>query len=314
MPCYNADTLFCVAGHSPRYTFQVLIANSNFCDNNATNTQPQNLFGIYDTGECAGVHISSCACVSIVNNTFTSNIGIGVCVRDVNGQCEVLGNPESEYYPTFNCNSVAGNANLYRVDEFLRKDTDITISLDMRLNIFINNTDPSVSKPVQRRLEDAMAGGAAIDIVNVPYTVLSGLIIGRQGSGIHLDSCAATFIWNCSLLGNTATHEGGAIATVNSHGTGILIGSSTLADNSALSGGAVYGGPGTSVLVTDGAQLANNTAAICGGAIDCVQCQGLTLQVHATISGNVAKAGGGACYCEGCTTMHVRDVELVNNR
>ena len=266
------------------------------------------------------MHISSCGCVSVLNNTFTNNTGIGVCVRDVDGKCEGLDSPESDrrYFPAFNRSTAAGSNNIKRIDEFLRNDTATQISLDMRYNTFTGNIDPSLSEPTHMRLEDGMAGGAAIDIVNVPYTVLVGLIIegnvGRQGSGIHLDYCTATFIWNCSLQGNRATHEGGAIAEVNSHGQGILIGNSTLADNSALSGGAVYGGPGTSVLVTDSTQLVNNRATTDGGAIHCVQCQGLTLQEHASVSGNVAKDGGGAYFCDGCTTTHVRNVELVNNR
>ena len=316
---YTSVTLYiCVVGDPPRYTYQVFIVNSSFTANNATNTQPEPLPGIYDTGECAGVHISSCSCVSILNNTFTDNTGIGVCVRDINGRCEDLGDPDSDYYPTFNRSAAVGSDNVYRIDEFLRKDIGIHISLDMRLNTFTGNIDPSLSKPAQLRLEDAMAGGAAIDIVNVPYTLLVGLIIenniGRQGSGVHLDSCTATFIWNCSLRGNIATHEGGAIATVNSHSKGILIGMSILANNSALSGGAVYAAPGTSVLVTDGAQLANNSATTCGGAIECIQCQGLTLQANASMNFNNAKDGGGAAYCDGCTTVQVRNVELVNNR
>lgn len=218
-------------------------------------------------------------CHVILNNTFTNNTGIGVCVRDINGRCEDFGDPGSEYYPTFNRNAAVGSDNVYRIDEFLRKDIGIHISLDMRLKTFTGNIDPSLSKPTQLRLEDAMAGGAAIDIVNVPYTLLVGLLIenniGRQGSGVYLDSCTATFIWNCSLRGNIATHKGGAIATVNSHSKGILIGISILTNSSALSGGPVYAAPGTSVLVTDGAQLFNNSATTRGGLLNVFNAKGL---------------------------------------
>lgn len=105
---------YCIAGNPPRSTYQVFIVNSNFIANNATNTQPEPLFGIYDTGQCAGMHISSCGCVSVLNNTFTNKTGIGVCVRDVNGKCEALDSPESDrqFFPTFNRSTAAGNDNI----------------------------------------------------------------------------------------------------------------------------------------------------------------------------------------------------------
>ena len=51
-------------------------------------------------------------------------------------------------------------------------------------------------------------------------------------------------MWNNTFAGNIATHEGGAIAIVNSHGKGILLGDSKLHNNVALAGGAIYGGSG----------------------------------------------------------------------
>lgn len=61
---------------------------------------------------------------------------------------------------------------------------------------------------------------------------------------MHLDSCTATVMWNDTFDYNIATHEGGAIAIVNSTGTRILLGASKLQNNVALAGGALYGGPG----------------------------------------------------------------------
>lgn len=101
-------------------------------------------------------------------------------------------------------------------------------------------------EPMQ--LRDPLVGAAALDLLSIPYSVLADSVfkdnMGRQGPAVHLDSCTAIVMWNDTFDGNVATHEGGAIATVNSHGKGILLGASKLIHNVALAGGALYGGSG----------------------------------------------------------------------
>lgn len=58
---------------------------------------------------------------------------------------------------------------------------------------------------------------------------------GRQGSGLHLDACPSTLIWNSSFDSNTAQFEGGAVALVNSDGQGLLMGNCSLTNNAGQS-------------------------------------------------------------------------------
>ena len=301
----------------------VIILNSAFNANNATNIESTDPEGIFDVGECAGAHISSCSCVGILNTTFEDNIGIGLCLRDISGNCEqaiyesTIYEYPPEFAPLFLRDAIAGEQNVGMINDFVGEDVDI--AADVRFCTFRNNTAASLlrldSEPVQ---QDSLTGGTGLDILDVPYSALVSLDFennnGRQGSGIHLDTCTAAVIWNNTLVGNTATHEGGAIATVNSHGKGVLLGASSLSGNRALSGGALYGDSGASILVTNGTQLVNNTADTNGGAASCNGCQALTLQLGCIATGNVAAEDGGALYGDSGASITVQNgTLLVNN-
>lgn len=203
-------------------------------------------------GECAGAHLSSCNCVGIYNTTFEDNIGIGLCLRDVSGGCELEG-PESTVAPLFQRQTIATQDDVGSFDRFLGQDVSINIAVDVRQCCFRRNTAASQVRsdddPVQP--QDPLAGAAALDLLSIPYSVLADLVfednMGRQGSAVHFDSCTATVMWNDTFAGNIATHEGGAIAIVNSHGKGILLGASKLHNNKALAGGALYGGSGVAL-------------------------------------------------------------------
>ena len=245
-------TDICLAGYIPRYT-QINIVNSRFVANNATNIEDSVPAGIFDVGECAGAHISSASCAGVYNTTFEDNIGIGLCLRDVSGGCESEDDNSSSYPPLFQRKTIAGVANVGMVNDFLGEDISINVAADVRNSTFRNNTAASLlrlyDEPVQP--QDPLAGGAALDILSVPYSVLADLVFegnkGRQGSAVHLDSCTATLMWNDTFNGNSATHEGGAVASVNSHGKGVLLGASTISNSLALSGGALYAGSGVSL-------------------------------------------------------------------
>ena len=306
------------AGQIERTT-QIYIVNSHFTANNATNYHSQQavLPGLFDVGECAGAHISSCTSVGILNSTFNDNIAIGLCLRDISG------GPTTALPlvpPLFDRDTIAGPYNVM-VDDFLGNDVSVVAALDIRSTTFRGNTAASLarldSEPEQP--VDPLAGGAGLDIIAVPYLILDSLMFedntGRQGSAIHFDTCTDMIIWNCVFnKNNTATNEGGAIATVNSHGKGILLGESKVTNSLALSGGALYGDSGATIVVTNNTQLSNNTAVTNGGGVSCVGCQTLTLQMGAAATANMASEGGGACYCEGCTLFQLDHVQLSNYR
>ena len=209
--------------------------------------------GIFDVGECAGAHLSSCNCVGIYNTTFEENIGIGLCLRDVSGRCEGAFTEGGFTAPLFRRQTITTEDQRGTFEDFLGQDVSINFAVDVRQCAFRGNTAASQVRsnddPVQP--QDPLAGAAALDLLSIPYSVLADLVfennVGRQGSAVHLDSCTATIMWNNTFAGNIATHEGGAIAIVNSHGKGILMGASKLHDNVALAGGALYGGSGVAL-------------------------------------------------------------------
>lgn len=311
--------LFYGAGNIQRVT-RVHIINSSFTANNATNIEASVPGGIFDVGECAGAHISSCSCVGILNSTFEDNTGTGLCLRDISGTCEVGKGQSSAFPPLFNRFTIASSQNTPMIDQFLSNDASISVALDIRRSTFRHNTAASLTRQYDEptQPQDPLAGGAAIDILAVPFSIIASNTFeanrGRQGSAVHLDSCTATVIWDGTFNGNTATHEGGAIASVNSHGRGVLLGESNITSSSALSGGSIYADSGASVIITSGCQLSNNVATTTGGAVNCVGCQNMTVQLGSVASSNQAQQSGGACYCDGCTVFHLSDIELENNR
>ena len=227
--------------------------NSTFQANNATNLELDAPANILDVGECAGAHLLSCDCVGIYNTTFEDNIGIGLCLRDVSGVCERdAGRPRSPPMgPLFRRQTIGTQDDVGSFDNFLGQAADgIIISVDIRQCTFRRNVAASQLRYGDEPMQplDPLAGAAALDLLGIPYSVLADSMfednMGRQGSAVHLDSCTAVVVWNDTFDGNVAAHEGGAIAVVNSHGKGILLGASKLRNNAALAGGAIYGGSG----------------------------------------------------------------------
>lgn len=233
----------CVAGSILRPT-NVYVFDSTFQANGATNLGRGTLLGgSFDVGECADAHLSSCRCVGMYNTTFEDHTGLGLCLRDVLGGCELARSHDqsSVLTPLFDRKTIASEDDVDGFDSFLGLDfIRNDIAVDVRHCAFRRNVATSQL--------DASVGAAALDLLSISSSVLADLVfegnIGRQGSAVHLDSCTATILWNDTFEGNIATHEGGAIAIVNSPGKGILLGASKLYDNVALAGGALYGGPG----------------------------------------------------------------------
>lgn len=306
-------------GQIQRYTTLFAI-NTTFTANNATNIESSVPDGIFDVGECAGAHVSSCSCAGFLNTTFEDNVGIGLCLRDISGGCEPPEGYVSAFPPLFDRSSIAAARFKPMVNSFLGQDISINVAVDIRNSNFTGNTAASLLRQYAepKQPQDPLAGGAALDILAVPYSILAGNSFngnsGRQGSAVHLDSCTATVIWNSGCESNTATHEGGAIASVNSHGKGLLLGKSNITNSIALSGGAVYADSGGSVIVTSDSDLTNNTAVTTGGAVSCVGCQNLTMQAFVRASFNQAQQSGGAVSCDSCTVFQLDQVAMLNNR
>lgn len=87
---------------------------------------------MFDVGECAGAHLSSCNCVGIYNTTFEDNIGIGLCLRDVSGGCEGAFSEAGFVAPLFRRQTIATQDEVGTFDSFLGQDVSINFAVDVR--------------------------------------------------------------------------------------------------------------------------------------------------------------------------------------
>lgn len=104
--------------------------------------------------------------------------------------------------------------------------------------VFMSNSyltaacDWQATPPVDSR---PFIGGGGLEIKTAQPIIIADCVFddnhGRQGSGLHLDACPSTLVWNSSFDSNMAQYEGGAIALVNSDGQGLLVGNSNLTRN-----------------------------------------------------------------------------------
>lgn len=294
---------------------------SKFVGSNATALYAPGaqIAGITDHEECGGALISSFRCAGISDSMFANNSGVGLCIHGQDtsaGSCE--GSDPTGIF--FNRSNVAGvNASGF-INDYLGLDHSIDMTVNVMNSDFVFNEATLLTRvspdPIQPI--DPLSGGAALSITFALFSVLSGLTVqsnlGRQGSALHLDSCNAAFVWNSTFSNNTATNEGGAIATISSHGHGLLLANSTVKNNLAVEGGAVYGDSGASITICNGTQLDKNRAIKDGGGVYCDSCNLLKLSTLSKITSNQAHDSGGGCYCSQCVLFEVSQIELTNNR
>ena len=276
--------------------------------------------GSTDQAEAAGAYLSNCQCTAVVNSTFQDNIGIGLAVHGhgaSQGYCELFGLS----IDVFNRSTILGGFNgTDLISDFLGDWSAMDMGLAIQDSAFVNNTAASLLRqsPDIFQPEDANMGGAGVDITDVYFSVITGSAFdsnrGRQGSGMHLDTIFASLVWNSIFSNNTATAEGGALALVNSHNTGLLVANSTIQSSLGVNGGAIYGAAGASVNVSFSSHLTENQAIADGGAIYCNGCQAASMQLGASLSYNQAGQSGGASFCTGCVVMTVDSAHLSNNR
>ena len=274
-------------------------------------TVSESLFGSADTANC-DVVLESSGCATAQSSHFVNSLGAGLCIIDVGGrQC-------SDYYkttpvaflsmPGFSVYDYGDNAR-----EFIGYQDSINdISVQVTNCVFSGHTSFPASAANQ------FVGGAGLRLESLPVSLLTGLVFSdnraRQGAALHLKACDKTVLLDSSFVDNTASHEGGSIALVDTGEAGLLIGATNITNCSALRGGAVYGSPGTAMVITNGSRLTNNTAVTDGGAVYCNGCQYFALTGSAIVWRNVASGSGGGCYFDACVLLTLTGIGVYDNR
>ena len=284
---------------------------------------------INNAGEVGGVQAAYCQCVGVYNTTFVNNTGAGLGLRGIQGQCETDAATPGVYPPLFNKNTIAGDEegsqwiinNVYANTGGVSSDTLTSVSVDIRQSTFDNNIDPSLLRSAQNQsLSQASIGGAGgLNMVDVYKSVLADNVFqnnqGVQGGAVHMEACSITIIWNVEFSNNSASQEGGALASiVNQRTLGTFMGAITARNNRAQSGAAIYAEAGEILTITNSSVLEDNYAATRGGAVHCVNCQLLQAQLDVRLHSNSAGQSGGAIYLDDCDQFMASNMQVINNR
>ncbi len=273
----------------------------------------------------AGVHAISCTCVGLVNNSFVDNQGIGVAIDDSEGGCEVDSDGEAlPCPPLFNRSTIANDGTEF-LDIFPDPTSIESACVDIRNCSFVRNADSSFLGPVDSKdVATQLRGAAGVSLMKNTRGFLVDLHFednkALQGGAMLLDTSADFIIWNNTFIGNLATHGDGAIAAINNDvhegdtgdiGT-LLLGASTLYNNTAQTGGGIYGTDDANILITNSTTFTGNTAAT-GGDVSCVNCHNLMLQLDVEMTANHAVQSGGGCYSDGGQSFSSDSVHYTNN-
>ena len=249
---------------------------------------------------------SQCNCIGIIDSTFENNLGIALFIKLTLGDCENSGLP---YPPLFNLSAIAGNEDIY-LNQYMQ-DTILggSTSVDIRNTTFKGNVDSTFLQGVDTEaVATAVKGGAGLSIQSTQRIMLVDLHFDDnkawQGGALLLDSCFAAAIWSSTFTNNLATQGGGAIASVNNlHLGGLFVGNTSATNNTALTGGALYGADQASITIGNGTVFNGNEASTNGGAASCVECASLTVQDQVAMQLNHADAAGGALHADSSSAI-----------
>ena len=275
-----------------------------------TNVIIENAIVEFPHGDDIVVYLYLCACVGIANSTFRNSVGIAVKIHVGGGSCEDSMPIKTRLFDRSTIGrDEQSNATL---SKFLLTGVEAQLNVDIRDSVF-GNVAPHFSSTPGMFVPDG-----ALVILEVPRVAISSSTfvsnVGQLGAGLYMDA-----VWGGALLynnfsNNVAVREGGAVAMVSSHGNGLLMLNNLVVNNSALSGGGVYGSPGTQIIVNGSRSVfADNKAGSKGGAIYADNAFQLQLS-SATLRSNEAGEAGGGIYCGSCMLISVLDSQLISNR
>ena len=266
------------------------------------------------------VMFESCRCAGASFSHFKDSLGTGLCFVDVqDGECDA-----SISLPSGALSFAFGSYAITSSDPLVGSNTEAAsflgdvdslasgIVVDVRDCSFSNHT--CTSQPSL----DPFLGGAGVRIESASIAVLTRLVFednyARQGAGLHLKAVDTTLLWDSSFSNNVAAREGGAIALVDTGEAGLLIGATNVTNCTALIGGAVYGGAGTAIAVTNGSVLNGNKALTHGGAVYCDGCQSFATHGSTVVSWNEAQQSGGGGYFDMGLLISMEECFVSNNR
>ena len=312
-----------VYGYFPRVS-SLFVLNSVFLNNigmyNLTDATSDRKGDINEAGEVSGVHAAWCRCVGVYNTSFANNIGAGLALRNIMGDCEKDGSA-AVYPPLFNRSTIAGDEGSQWIINNTNTDPLTSTSVDIRQSQFANNVDPALIRAAANEslLQVLTGGGGGLIMMEVHRSVLADLLFennqGVQGGAVQMDSCSITIMWNLTFSNNSASQQGGAIATTENQLTdGIFMGAITASKNKAQSGAAIYADGGASLTITNSSYFEGNVAATRGAALHCINCQTITVQLGVVIKSNSAGQSGGAVFLDSCDEFTANDVQFTNNR
>lgn len=159
----------------------------------------------------------------------------------------------------------------------------------------------------------ALAIAAGPDVFTALVDVEFAFNSGASGPAFKSSFSYFTVIWGCTFANNHASRFGAALLLTTNKQGGVLIGNTTMVNNAALRGGAIYGDSMMNIWIRNNSKLINNTAASLGGSIHCDSCLMLRLQ-QSVVTNSTSGEDGGGIYCDACELVQLTEVQLSNNR
>lgn len=270
------------------------------------------------TSSGVGVVFGYCYCVGIMNSTFTNATQASMYIFNQKGEgsCEdrdPFGN--SMFNRSLIANTEEGTA---LVIEWMSSST-FQVTVAIWNSLFTNHflLDPDLASQYNSTVSGSATAALSIDAASEAYVLLAGVVFadnyGGSGAAFTQSFGYKTVLWGCTFANNTATRYGAALCALKSKHLGsYLLGNTTLVNNRALRGGAIYG-DATMDLRIFSSLLVNNTASSLGGAMYCDACR-LVAVYESIVKDNSAGHEGGGIYCDTCVQVVLIDTLLLSNR
>ena len=262
------------------------------------------------TSFCIGVAFGHCSCLGVINSTFTNATNPSLLIFDHAGYAAcagliLFGNG------MFNRNRISNTeADTALINDWLSQ-SPVQIGIAIWNCSFTNHRLPTLS--FSSISEAALRIDAGVEVSVLLADVLFDNNVGAFGAAFTHTFSFRTIIWNCMFSNNVASHSGAALVAERSRlNGGFLIGNTTMVNNTALRGGAMYGDSTIAFQIVN-STFAYNTAFALGGALYCDRCRLLRLW-KSVVKGNLAAQGGAGIYCDTCLQVSVTDTQLLSNR
>lgn len=283
------------------WPLEVYFDNIEFRDGDAT---------LGSVGGTGGAIRSSSTWMEIVNCTFEDNVGVWGGAVNYEGHDLYVTGSQFQWNQAERGGALASTAGVVRLHDTDMSDNEATVTSGGAVYLsstgYLSLSNTSFDSNMAARHGGAVYVYPDESASSSPEGVISGASFENNeaqwdGGGLTVSRGMELEVGHTEFAGNTAGNMGGGIWSMS----GMVIEHSTLAENSAGSGGGIawYGKPGT-LLELENSTLSGNTADSRGGGLFVFN--GDVEMSSSTVAFNSAINGGGIYYNGSSATFTMR--------